>query len=52
MTDGLERLCALFRHPDSSRAFFRPFFCAIRAAKDYTGLNACSPDFPGERTCS
>ena len=39
MTDGLERLALRFDTQTPHVPFFDPFFRAIRAAKDYTGLN-------------
>jgi hypothetical protein len=45
MTDGLERLALRFDSQTPHIPFFEPFFRAIRAAEDYTGLNAALETF-------
>jgi hypothetical protein len=45
MTDGLERLALRFDSQTPHAPFFEPFFRAIRAAEDYTGLNAALQTF-------
>lgn len=45
MTDGLERLALRFDTQTPHVPFFEPFFHAIRAAEDYTGLNAALESF-------
>jgi hypothetical protein len=47
MTDGLERLALRFDSQTPHVPFFEPFFRAIRAAKDYTGLNESLQTFLG-----
>lgn len=47
MTDGLERLALRFDGQTPHVPFFEPFFRAIRAAKDYTGLNESLQAFLG-----
>lgn len=47
MTDGLERLALRFDTQTPHVPFFDPFFRAIRAAKDYTGLNESLQAFLG-----
>lgn len=45
MTDGLERLALQFDGQTPHIPFFEPFFRAIRATEDYTGLNAALETF-------
>jgi hypothetical protein len=45
MTDGLERLALRFDSQTPHIPFFEPFFRAIRAAEDCTGLNAALESF-------
>jgi hypothetical protein len=45
MTDGLERLALQFDGQTPHIPFFEPFFRAIRAAEDLTGLNAALVTF-------
>lgn len=45
MTDGLERLALRFDSQTPHIPFFEPFFRAIRAAEDFTGLNAALESF-------
>lgn len=47
MTDGLERLALRFDSQTPHVPFFDPFFRAIRATKDYTGLNESLQAFLG-----
>ncbi len=45
MTDGLERLALRFDSQTPHIPFFDPFFRALRAADDYTGLNEALHSF-------
>ncbi len=49
MTDGLERLALRFDTQTPHEPFFAPFFRALRAAEDYTGLNDALQSFLGSQ---
>jgi hypothetical protein len=50
MTDGLERLALRFDSQTPHVPFFDPFFRALRAADDYTGLNMALQTFLGSES--